>query len=205
MTPEIFKLGLGSKVMSKYRTYDDQQLLSLFKDGDQTAFAELYDRYKEILYHYAYRWLQDRETVKDVVQELFTTMWTKRETLQLSQSPSGYLYIAVRNGILRKISQDKRAKDYTASLQEYADRGENITDHRTRENQLREIIEKEISNLPEKMQEIFKLSRQGQLSHAEIAEQLGLSEHTVRTHIKRALKVLREKLGALLFLYFLLH
>jgi RNA polymerase sigma-70 factor (family 1) len=191
--------------MKRYQTYSDQELLDLLKEGDQAAFTEIYDRYKEILHRYAYRWLQDRESVKDVIQELFTLVWTKHEILIFNQNLSGYLYTAVRNGILRKISQDRRAADYTDSLQQYADRGESITDHRLREKQLREIIEKEIDALPEKMREVFKMSRDQHLSHAEIAERLGLSEHTVRTHVKRALKILRSNLGIYLFLYFLIH
>lgn len=191
--------------MADCKKLSDRDLIDLLKDGDAGAFTEIYDRYKEILHHYAYRWLQDRETVKDVIQELFTVVWTKRETLVFNHNLSGYLYTAVRNGILRKISQQNRSRDYTASLQEYADLGENITDYRVRENQLKEIIEKEIAALPDKMQEVFRLSRNGQLSHAEIAAQLGLSEHTVRAHIKKALKILRDKLGILIFIYLLMH
>jgi len=190
--------------MAEYQTYSDQELLDLLKTGDQHAFTAIYDRYKDILHRYASRWLQDRETIKDVIQELFTNVWTKRESLSVNQNISGYLYIAVRNAILRKISEENRAKSYTESLQKFADQGENITDHRIRENQLREIIEKEIGQLPEKMQQIFQMSRTRQMTHAEIAAELGLSEHTVRTQIKRALKVLRQKLGILLFIYLLI-
>lgn len=191
--------------MADYGTYTDHELLDLLKEGDQVAFTEIYDRYKLLLHRYAYRWLQDKEAVKDVIQELFTTVWTKRETLVFNKNLSGYLYTSVRNGILRKVSQNQRSVDYTDSLREYAEKGESITDHRIRENQLKEIIEREISALPHKMREVFELSRNSHLSHAEIAGRLGLSEHTVRTHIKKALKILRSRLGLYLFLYFLLN
>lgn len=183
-----------------YGAHTDQKLLELLKESDQAAFAEIYDRYKLLLHRYAYRWLQDKEAVKDVIQELFTSLWAKRETLIFNKNLSGYLYTSVRNGILRKISQDRRCAAYIASLGDYAVKGEGITDYRLRENQLREIIEKEISSLPHKMREVFELSRNSHLSHLEIAERLGLSEHTVRTHIKKALKVLRIRLGFYLLL-----
>ncbi len=188
--------------MIAYGAYTDQELLELLKKSDQAAFTEIYDRYKLLLHRYAYRWLQDKEAVKDVIQELFTVLWTRREALVLNENLSGYLYVSVRNGILRKISQDKRFAAYAVSLADYADKGESITDHRLRENQLRAIIEKEIATLPSKMREVFELSRNSHLSHTEIAERLNLSEHTVRSHIKKALKILRSRLGFYLLIYF---
>jgi len=196
---------MRAKLMPNYKEHSDQQLLDLLKEDNQLAFAEIYDRYGEILHRYAYKWLQDRDAVKDVVQDIFTLIWTKREQITFNQNLSGYLYISVRNAILRKIQQEDRNKKYANSLQEYAEKGTSITDHLVRERQLKAIIEQEISALPDKMREVFELSRNGYLSHAEIAEKLGIKEQTVRSHIKKALKILRGRLGVLLFLYFLLH
>lgn len=191
--------------MPDYKELSDQELLDLLKENNQAAFTEIYDRYKEVLHRYAYKWLQDRDAVKDVIQDLFTLIWTKRDTITFNQNLSGYLYISVRNSILRKIQQEDRKNNYASSLQEYADKGVSVTDHLLREKQLRSIIEKEIAALPDKMREVFELSRNEHLSHAEIAEKLGISEQTVRTHVKKALKILRGRLGIYLFLYFLLH
>lgn len=191
--------------MDSYKALTDLELIDLLKEQDQAAFTEIYDRYKDILHNYAYRWLQDRDAVKDTIQEIFTSIWTKRDNLVFNQNLSGYLYTSVRNGILRKIQQDKMAAAYRSSLQTYIDRGESITDHKVRESQLKAIIEKEINALPKKMKEVFELSRNAQLSHAEIAEKLGITEQSVRSHIKNALKILRRRLGVLVFIYFLLH
>ncbi|PUZ22433.1 RNA polymerase sigma-70 factor, ECF subfamily [Chitinophaga costaii] len=191
--------------MPEYKTLNDQVLFDLIKADDQTAYTELYDRYKEILHRYAYKWLQEREIVKDIIQDLFITLWTKRGTLTLPQNVAGYLYTSVRYAILRAIQEDKRKNNYALALQEYADKGISITDHQVREKQLQAIIEKEISALPEKMREVFELSRINHLTYAEIAQQLDLSEHTVRNHVKKALKILRSRLGLLAYLYLLLR
>lgn len=188
-----------------YKEQSDQELLHHLADNNQSAFTEIYDRYKEVLHRYAYKWLQDRDAVKDIIQELFMTIWTKRHTIIFNQNLSGYLYIAVRNAVLRKVQQEDRKNNYATSLQEYADRGVSITDHLLREKQLKSMIEQEISVLPQKMREVFKLSRNEYLSHAGIAEKLGISEQTVRTHIKKALKVLRGRLVIALLMCFLLH
>lgn len=188
---------------SAYKKYSDQKLADLLRENDQNAFTEIYDRYKEVLHRYAYKWLQDRDAVKDVIQDLFTMIWTKRHTLTFNQNLSGYLYISVRNAILRKVQQEDRKNTYASSLQEYAAKGISVTDHLLREKQLKSIIEQEIAALPDKMREVFELSRNEYLSHAEIADRLGISEHTVRTQVKKALKVLRGRLGVYLFLFFL--
>ena len=190
--------------MPVFQEHSDQELFDLLKENNQQAFTEIYDRYKEVLHRYAYKWLQDREAVKDVIQDLFTMLWTKRDTLTFNQNLSGYLYISVRNAILRKVQQEDRNNTYADSLRDYTEKGISVTDHLLREKQLRAIIEQEISALPDKMREVFELSRNEYLSHAEIAEKLGISEHTVRTHVKKALKILRGRLGIYMFLYFLL-
>ncbi|MNY42390.1 RNA polymerase sigma factor [compost metagenome] len=69
-----------------------------------------------------------------------------------------------------------------------------------REKQLKEIIEEEISALPARMQEIFRMSRFEQMSHKEIAEKLALSEQTVKDQVKKALRILRIKLGLIAYL-----
>jgi len=191
--------------MPNYKLLSDQQLLDLLKENNQLAFTEIYDRYGEVLHRYAYKWLQDRDAVKDVIQDIFTLIWTKRDQITLNDNLSGYLYISVRNSILRKISQEDRNKKYANSVQEYAEKAISVTDHLIRERQLKAIIEQEISMLPDKMREVFELSRNGYLTHAEISKKLGISEQTVRSHIKKALKILRGRLGILLFLYILMH
>jgi len=62
------------------------------------------------------------------------------------------------------------------------------------------LIEKEIACLPSKMRQVFELSRKANLSHKQIATQLDLSEKTVKNQVNNALKVLKLKLGSLMFL-----
>ena len=78
------------------------------------------------------------------------------------------------------------------SLFEFIDQEESIqTDYLVREKELKVLIEKEFELLPPSMQNIFIMSRFGYLTHKEIASQLKISEHTVKTQIKRALKILK--------------
>ncbi len=186
--------------MLPYSTLQDQALFDLIKSEDKTAFKEVYERYFDVLYVHAYKRLHDKEEAQDVVQEIFTILWDKRESILLTTSLPAYLYTAVRNRILNIISHQQVASNYIQSLQHFIDQGSCQTDHLARENQLIAMIEKEIAALPPRMQEIFALSRKAYLSHREIAEELDLSEQTVKKQVNNALRILRTRLGLFLFI-----
>jgi RNA polymerase sigma-70 factor (family 1) len=185
---------------SNYEFSSDYELLILLKAGNRLAYTEIYNRYKIVLHTHAYKWMRDREEAKDIIHELFAFLWDKRETIEFNTSLSGYLYISLRNRIFNRISKKKFETQYIDSLQEFINKGHCVTDHRVREKQLGELVEKEITALPNKMREVFELSRKSNLSHKQIAAQLDLSEQTVRKHIQHALRILKSKLGLILLL-----
>ena len=188
-----------------YIDLDDSELVSLLRKDDVLAYNEIYQRYKWVLFLHVLRKIRDREQAKDIVQELFVTLWDKRQELFIKGHLSGYLYTAVRNRVIKFISHQQVESNYLSSLAHSIDQGICITDHLARENNLAEIIEKAISELPEKMQEVFVLSRKQNLNHKEIAEQLGIEESTVKRQVSNALKILRGKLGWLIWLVFLIR
>ncbi|SHF67406.1 RNA polymerase sigma-70 factor, ECF subfamily [Pedobacter caeni] len=186
--------------MLTYSLLSDLELTVLLKEGDAAAYTIIYNRYFNELYVHAYSRLRDKEEAQDVVHELFATLWNKRAELIFKSSLPAYLYTAVRNKILDVIAHQQVESRYVSSLQHFLQEGYCVTDHQVRERQLAALIDKGISDLPPKMREIFELSRKQAMSHKEIAEQLNLSEQTVRTQVKNALKILRLKLGMMLFL-----
>ncbi len=183
----------------------DHELVVLLKTGDEAAFTEIYNRYKGILYQHAYKRLHNQEEVDDIIHDLFTTLWIKRESLVFKTNLSGYLYTAVRNRIFDYISHQQIESAYITDLERFIEQGIAITDHRVRLNMLRQVIENEIACLPDKMREIFELSRKSQLSNKEIAKKLNISEKTVKNQVNNALKILRVRLGVLIYLCLLFN
>lgn len=186
--------------MFYYDGLSDLELTVLLKNGDASAYTIIYNRYFDQLYIHAFRRLHHKEEAQDIIHELFAQLWTKREVIQIKSNLSNYLYSAVRNKILDLISHQQVESKYMSSLQDYMKEGLCITDHSIREKQLAALIEKGIADLPEKMKEVFELSRKHRLSHKEIAEKLNLSEQTVKKQVNNALKILRVKLGTMLFI-----
>jgi len=183
--------------MADYSKLCDSELQHLLILGDTYAFTEIYNRYKGVLHQHALNMLRDRDEAKDILQELFTSLWINRESTTMQSNLSGYLYTGIRNRVLNLIAHRQVESKYISSLGDFINKGEFVTDHRVRERQLAELIEKEIDALPPKMRDVFRLSRMSNLSHKEIAEELSLSEQTVRTQVRNALRLLRVKLGFL--------
>lgn len=189
--------------MMIYRSYSDQKLIALLKEGDKAAFTEIYNRYKHLLQGHAYKKLGDFDEVKDVLQDLFTQLWLKRADISETTNLSGYLYIAVRNKVFNILAHRNITDSYIQSLQEFVREENYVTDLLVREKEFSAMINREIEALPPKMRVVFQLSRNSGLSHKEIAEQLDLSEQTVSKQITNALKILRGKLGVNFFILFL--
>lgn len=186
--------------MSSYSILSDTELASLIRVGDEASFAEIYNRFYGILYVHAYKRLNNEEEARDVIHELFAALWMKRESFEIVTNLSGYLYSATRNRILDIITHKKVEEKYIDSLQHYIDHDFNYADHLVRERDLAKVIEREISFLPPKMREVFVLSRKSHLSHKEIAVLLDISEQTVRMQVKKALRILRLRLGFWIFM-----
>lgn len=191
--------------MPSYSSFTDIELVHLLKLDDQNAFLEIYNRFQGILYIYACKITKDNDDAEDIVQEVFVYLWDKRSTTILTSSISSYLYSAVRYKFFNLLDRKKIRTDYRLSFQQFLDQGEYITDNYIREKEFSNLIEKEISALPDKMREIFELSRKQYLSRKEIAEKLNLSEKTVKNQINNALKILRKRLGILAFIMLLLN
>lgn len=188
--------------MSAYSTYTDQELIALLKQGNQSGYTELYNRYKTLLYVFALRRIDNRAEAQDLIQELFLTLWHKREELVLTGSFRSYIFTALRNRMLDVIARRNVASRYLDSFQSYLGAAEGTTDHLIRTKELSALIEKEIAALPPKMRAVFELSRNTNMSRKEIAEALDLPEDTVKSRMHNALKILKGKLGDKSFLIF---
>ena len=181
--------------MKMYSEFTDSELIRLLKDRNHEAFAEIYNRYAVLMFYKVNQMLRDEEPSKDLVQDLFVALWDKSELIEENNNLAGYLYIGARNRVLKFIQRNKLKNDHIASLAKYASEISLETIQDIDERELKTIVQREIDNLPPKMRVIFEMSRKDNLSHAEIAGKLGLSDHTVKKQVNNALKILRSKLS----------
>lgn len=147
--------------------------------------------------------LNNKQEAEDIIQEIFITLWNNRLDLFIQTSLPTYLFTAARNRAFDLFSHKKVESKYIASLQNFIEDSGVQADFMLRENDLKRLIEKETQSLPPKMREVFLLSRNKNLKHKEIAKVLDISEQTVSTQIKKALRVLRMRLEFCSWLFLL--
>lgn len=113
---------------------------------------------------------------------------------------SGYLYTTARNAVFDLLRHKVHVDAYAESYTRFVEDNVAETDYLIREKQFAAMIEAEIAALPPRMREVFELRRVENLSNKEIAEKLNLSEHTVKDQMKKALKILRPKIGLVIIM-----
>lgn len=163
-------------------------------EGDREAFCTLYSLYKEPLTFFAVKFLKSTEYAEDIVQDTFAHIWLGRKFIQADIPFSAYLYAIVKNRVLNQLRNLERRHVLEEHLQKYAMDYTEDTQQEILSRDLKEVVQKAFETLTPRQQEIFRLSREGQLSYKEIASQLGISVHTVHEHITTSLQIIRQYL-----------
>jgi RNA polymerase sigma-70 factor (ECF subfamily) len=177
--------------------HDDSELFKLYQGGKKEAFDVIYTRYWERLYNYAFHNLQSKDLAFEVVHDIFVSLWTRRETLNLQTSLSGYLFASVRYQIIKQIKDSRQKEAYMKDYLLFRPVEDNSTEDAIHLQELEKAIEDSLLQLPPRCQEIFRLSRQEHKTIQEIAAALNISHRTVENQLTVALKHLRGSLGDL--------
>ena len=173
---------------------DEHKLVLRLTEGDEAAFCELYAMYKSRLIFFAMRFLKSRECAEDVFQEVFIHVWQSRRFIDPNASFSSYLYTIVRNRVLNQLRDlENHDKLKSQILSQAVDCNNDVKDY-ILANDLQDLLSVALQQLTARQREIFRMSREEQMSHREIAEALGISVYTVQEHITSSLRILRAYL-----------
>ena len=185
-----------SKVPYVYVQYSDEELLTLTKKGNASAFDEIYRRYRNILIVQACNNLPSKSKymAEDIVQDIFISLYQKRALLKITVSLHGYLVQAIKYKIANEIRSSIVCSKYQNFLF-FNDYDENDFSNRLETNELKYSIDSALKRLPPKCKEVFRLSRDEDQSYMDISSSLKISVSTVEKHIVKALKILRNSLN----------
>ncbi|MFB6456432.1 RNA polymerase sigma factor [Chitinophaga sp. Hz27] len=171
------------------------QDVALIRNGDQKAFEQCFNQHWASLYAFAVKILGNTADAKDVVQQVFIAIWSRRDKLQINTSLEAYLHQAVRYQSLKKLQEILSRPERLDHVQEYVLPVLNDIWEKMDTADVFKEIDLQLDQLPQKTKEIFLLSRKHQLSITEIAGKMNLSEKTVRNQLHIALKALRHHIA----------
>lgn len=181
----------------KNRTFTDSALMQQIVLGDQAAFGELYNRYKDRMYYYFYRMLGNSpDQANDFLQELFMKIVEKPDTYNPSYAFHTWLYSVANNMCKNEYRRRGIRQEY--HHYEALEPGIDLPSETTIEPEL--VIEKvflTLDQLGEEHRSAFLLRYREDFSIRQIAQILGLPEGTVKSRLYTARKILAEKLNYL--------
>ncbi|MEG0795778.1 MAG: RNA polymerase sigma-70 factor [Odoribacter sp.] len=166
------------------------------------AFYELFRDFYDSLVLFAMKYVGEQGEAEDIVQDLFVAVWEKKDNFLSYNSFRIFLYNSVRNTCLNSIKHRKVEEKYADYSFNHAEFGES-EDWDILEEEIYRKLFKAIDELPPRCREVFLLSLDGK-KNGEIATELHIALLTVKTQKKKAVAYLRQRLGHLFLLLFLL-
>lgn len=173
-------------------TDSDKQLFSAIIEGDRNAFECLFQKYYTVLCDYSWTYLDGKGEAEDAVQDVFVYIWNNRKSIHMQDSVRGYLFSAVKHRVLNMLKHKAIERSHSRLLTEFWEdlsKSEYSEEEQLQLEQIRSILQ----NLPPQCRTVFMKSCLEGKKYREIAEELQISVNTVKYHILRAYREIREK------------
>jgi RNA polymerase sigma-70 factor (ECF subfamily) len=173
---------------------NENELLARLSNGDEKAFGLIFHHYRHKIYAYAFHLCRDPHQADELVQETFLKVWLHRDKIPQVLRFDNWLFTIARNQVFDMLKDMAREEAFRRKAGHDPETGANPVEERllSRENDTR--LREAVDQLPPRQKLIFTLSRNKGLKHEEIADELQISRHTVKTHLVQALKTLRSTL-----------
>jgi len=184
----------------------EEELVKRAKDGDETAFGFLVDRYKGAVHALAYRKLGDYHEAEDVVQEVFIRAYQKLNTLREPGNFAGWLYVITANCCRMHLRGRYRKTARTIPLDQVSEKQWNsISLRRHIDEERRRLVRDALAELPEGDRTVITLHYMGGMSCKEIARFMGTSVGAIKDRLYRARKKLKKEMIEMMRVEFAEH
>jgi len=177
---------------------DDEELVRRLKAGDERAFEELVETYRERVYRVAWRVVRDDEVAEDVAQEAFIRVFRHVGRFQERSSLYTWIYRITVNIALNRLRRDRFRHMVPMGELHWEDhRPDADPSHAAMSSELAARVDEAVRALPDKQRAVFTLRFFEGMSHKEIADAVGCSEGTSKANYFHAVRKLRKLLGDL--------
>jgi RNA polymerase sigma-70 factor (ECF subfamily) len=177
-------------VEAAIKSLSDQELVAQAMSGSREAFAEIYTRHKDGVYNYCLRFVKDKDSAKDIVQETFLRMRHSLDSLRDGMALRVWLLSIARNYALNSI---RRTQLSDQLVDEPASDDDTPYEVVLREEQV-QTVKSLIESLVPALREVIVLREYEDLSYRDIAQVMGISEANVKVRIYRARKAIAASL-----------
>lgn len=167
----------------------------------EDAFKIIFKAFYTTLYCFTQRFVKDSEAARDITQEAFLKLFQKWEFLEFSEATKAYLYTTAKNLCIDYFRKEKMIHSYELGRRPSVFIEENFLQEITKQETIYQL-HLAIAELPVQARQVILYSL-GEKSNAEIAEFMGITVNTVKSHKKLAYKILKEKLSVEYYLAFL--
>jgi RNA polymerase sigma-70 factor (family 1) len=172
--------------------HNEKAILEQVTQGDESAFRMVFDHYRDAIYSFACKVVQQDTLAEEIVQDVFVKIWINRSGLPAVRNFADFLYIIARNhtfNALRRVARDRKWNSAsTENLEISGVSAEAVILQRDYDR----LLQQAIAQLPPQQKLVYTLGRQEGFSREEIAAQLNISPATVKVHMSQALKTLRN-------------
>lgn len=174
--------------------FDERALLERCRSGDDAAFAELVDRYKDLVYGVVYRMMPTRTQIDDLAQEVFLKIHRGLPYFRGDARLSTWIYRIVQNVCSQARVRRRPELPLESGREDRPIREPAATDGAFADLELRDRLEKAIARLPENYRLLIAAHYLRGVQYDALAESLNIPLGTVKTHLYRAKRQLREML-----------
>ena len=182
--------------MNQYPDFD-QKLYDDLRRGKEYAFAAVFERYNRLLYTIAYRFLKSEEEAEDAIQYLFMKLWEQRTNFSFESGIRSLLFTILKNYILNELGHRSLVFEKLYEMaQQVNDEDDFLTQFENGE--LGKFLRVAIDKLPAQKQKICLLKIEYGLPNQEIADRMGITVPTVKSHYTQAIKALRNEIESLI-------
>lgn len=175
-----------------YVRNEDHALFLLIKKRDKDAFAAVYQKYHRYLYSLAVKYLKDAQLAEDAVQHVFVKLWETTKNIEIEINLKNYLYTMTKNYILNTIRDHKEEISLSYANAQIDIPGQDDIIKALEDKQMRSILYQGVESLPPQKKEVCLRKLETADSNQQIADKMGISVHTVKSHYQESVKILRS-------------
>ncbi len=161
---------------------------------DSSSFETIYNLFWEELYDYSLYHCKDSPVAEEIVQDIFLSLWERRDSFIVRADIKSYLYRAVKYKVFDHYREKAKNDLLLNELRLHLCDEHCLTENEVMFNDLNKSLLQIVESLPCRCREVYRLSRESGLNNKEIALALSISEKTVEQHLTKALRFIREKI-----------